>query len=154
MKYFNWLHFWQRRNMVHTRQILLEAQMALDVRDYPLVEALVVPYLLKHTDDTAAYMLLGRAALEQEKWPDALAIFGEVIEHNPSEPWVWALLGYAALNAGKYAIALSALQRARNENPQNEAILEALLTIAQRIDSPSLRTSVEKDIQELQVPAT
>src|SRR5687768_8580467 len=116
-----------------TRDALIRAEDALAIGDYESVEQLLVPYLSEQPDNTQAYMLLGRAALFQEAWIEAIEIFWKVTEINPHEPWVWALLGYATLQAGQLKDSLATLQYARDLDPTNEAILECLLTLAQRI---------------------
>lgn len=122
------------------------ASTALNEHNYDEVIAVLLPYLVSHPHDLEAYMILGRAALDKEAWHEALAVFSEIAQRNPQQPWVWALYGYAALQLGQISLALPALQRARAESPDNQVILECLRTIAQRIDSSALRDSVERDL--------
>lgn len=140
---------WSGRREKKLQSVLDKAEAALADKKYDRVNTLVIPYLVHHAHDTRAYMLLGRAALEQQSWEEALVFFSEVVNHDPNHTWGWAMLGFTAMNAGKYTIALSCLQRARDQHPDNVAILESLLLIAQRIDSDALRKSVEKDLMKI-----
>lgn len=126
------------------------AEQELLSAHYDRVRQLLLPHLSRHPEDIEAYFLLGRAAIEQEAWPDALKIFAEAVRRKPHQQWVWAMYGYAALQAGRITIALTALQYARNQAPNNVAILECLLVIAQRIDSLALRQSIVRDLRRLQ----
>lgn len=140
---------WSTRKEKRIQHTLDKAETALNEKRYDRVQSLIIPYLVHHSRDTRAYMLLGRSALEQESWDDAMVFFSEVIHYDPNHKWGWAMLGFTAMKAGKYTIALSSLQRARDQHSDNVAILESLLLISQRIDSDALRKSVEKDLRRI-----
>ena len=140
---------WSDRREKKLQHVLDKAEDFLSKGDYNRANTLVIPYLVHHPSDTRAYMILGRAALEQESWDEAMIFFSEVVSHDQNHKWGWAMLGFTAMKAGKYTIALSCLQRARDQHPGNMAILESLLLIAQRIDSDALRKSVEKDLRRI-----
>lgn len=125
------------------------AEQELLAAHYDRVKQLLLPHVARNPDDIETYFLLGRAALEQEAWHEALRIFAAAVRRKPHQEWVWAMYGYAALQAGRITIALASLQYARNQTPNNLAILECLLVIAQRIDSPALRKSIVHDLRRL-----
>lgn len=129
--------------------ILASAQESLAAARYQQVEELLVPYLAEHTKDTAAYMVLGRAALGQESWQEALEIFEQVVRLNDREPEAHACLGFAAFKSGKFSLALQTLQRAQNDDPEDTATLEYLLAIAKHMDNRPLQRSVLERLIEL-----
>jgi tetratricopeptide (TPR) repeat protein len=132
---------------------LQTAHQALEDTDYKKAESILVPYLVKHTRDTAAYMMLGRAALGQENWTEAMEIFNQVLALNNKEKDVYALLGYAAYRCGKRTRALEALQRAQEIDPTNEEVLKHLLLIAHQMDNAALEHSIEEKLHNLHAQA-
>ena len=128
---------------------LEQARKAIGQQDYHEAEDILVAYIVKHTKDTDAYMLLGEAALGREDWQEAVEIFDQVLTWSPEQPGAHAGLGSAAYRAGKYSQALQALQRAHEFEPTNVAILNDLLSIAQKMDNPALQTSITAKLSEL-----
>lgn len=142
-----WIHRVSIR-VLGRRRVLHLAESSLEQGDLDYAAELLQPYLAS-SDAARACWLLGRVALERGKWDEALVYFGDSLRLNPDQQWGWALYGYAALQGGKIRLALMSLQYARHQDPTNVAILECLLTIAQRIDSEALRRSVEADLMKL-----
>jgi len=134
--------------MKRPHRILRLAQGAMARGKYMRVQSLATSYLLS-VQDAEAYLLLGRVALAQEAWEQALALFGEAVKHTPNHPWAWGLLGYAALRAKNYAVALPALQRARAQHPDDLVVLRSLLIIARKLGNTALRLSVRRDLMKL-----
>ena len=128
---------------------LEEAQEALSAKEYERAEDILVGYIVKHTKDTDAYMMLGEAALGREDWQEATEIFEQVVSWNPKQAGVHAGLGLAAYRAGRYSMALQALQRAHEFEPENVTILTDLLSIAKKMDIPALQHSINEKLQEL-----
>jgi TolA-binding protein len=132
---------------------LEQARVALESANYEQAEEILVPYIFKHTKDTAAYMLLGQVAMSREAWAEAMEIFEQVIKQDPQHPGGYAQFGIAAYRAGKITKALQALQRARDVEPGNQEVLQQLLIIAQRMDNRALQHSIEEEMETLETPA-
>lgn len=113
-------------------------------------EEMLIPYIVKHTKDCQAYMLLGKVAIAKGAWDEAMEVFQQVINLDPQVNDAQASLGYAALQKGKFTIALQALQRAHAADPENIQILDQLLDIARRLDNKVLQKSVLEQLIELQ----
>lgn len=128
---------------------LREAVAAISSQNYQQAEDVLVPYIVKHPKDTGAYMLLGRAALGKESWADAMEIFEQVVKWNRAEEGAYAGLGYAAYRAGRFTRALEALQRAYEADPHDEAVLDHLLSIAEKLDNPALQHSIHEKMEAL-----
>lgn len=131
---------------------LQRAQAALHDKDWQHAEDILVDYIVHHTKDTKAYMLLGRIATAKANWPEAMEIYEQVVSLRPSEPGAQAGLGTAAYNCGRYAKALAALQRAHEADPTNMAVLKNLLDIAHKMDNPALQHSIDVKLQDLSNP--
>lgn len=140
----------RQRKVVQKESAIIQARAALDHAAYDQAEDILVPYIVTHTRDTAAYMLLGEAAAGRHDWSEAMEIFEQVVNWNPRQTGVWAGLGTAAYRAGNYTRALQALQRAHESDPTNETILTDLLSIARKMDNPALQHSITEKIQALQ----
>ena len=113
-------------------------------------EEMLIPYIVKHTKDKEAYMLLGRVAIAKGAWEEAMEVFQQVVRLDPNLTDAQAGLGYAALQHGKFSIALQALQRAHKADPENVQIVEQLLNIARRLDNKVLQKSMLQELVELQ----
>jgi len=113
-------------------------------------EEMLIPYIVKHTKDKEAYMLLGRVAIAKGAWEEAMEVFQQVVRLDPNLTDAQAGLGYAALQQGKFSIALQALQRAHKADPENVQIVEQLLNIARRLDNKILQKSMLQELVELQ----
>lgn len=129
---------------------LQTAEQAIAAEEYKQAESILVPYIVKHTRDATAYMLLGRVAVGRKNWTEAIEIFDQVVALNPKEKDVYALLGLAAYRAGKVTRALQALQRAQEADPENEEILNHLLVIAHQMDNAALQNSIEEKLRHIQ----
>lgn len=129
---------------------LQQARDAISGKEYDQAEDLLIPYIVQHSKDVGAYMLLGKVALGKEHWEEALEIFEQVISMDESLKGARAGLGHAALKQGKMTLALSSLQRAHDENPEDTQVLQDLLTIAQRMDNKVLERSVREDMAKLE----
>lgn len=130
--------------------VLDQARDALGAQQFQHAEDILVEYIVKHTKDTNAYMLLGQAAVGRQDWQEAAEIFEQVIAWNPAQQGAYAGLGSSAYRAGRYSKALRALQRAHEADPDNLSILEDLLSIARKMDNPALQKSISEKITELQ----
>ena len=130
--------------------MLEQAREALSAHEYQHAEDILVEYIVKHTKDTNAYMLLGEAAVGREDWQEAAEIFEQVITWNPDQPRAYALLGLSACRAGRYSKALQALQRAHEADPEDVNILTDLLSIARKMDNPALQKSISEKINALE----
>lgn len=136
--------------------VLDQANAAIAAAAWEQAEELLVAYIVDHTKDARAYMLLGQVAAGQRNWPEAMEIFEQVTRIDSQEPGAWAALGEAAFACGKFTKALEALQRAHNVDRENVVVLRHLLTIAQRMDNRVLQQSVAQELAVLereQVPA-
>lgn len=133
---------------------LREAVTALEAADYSRVEDILIPYIVQHTKDTHAYILLGQAAMGKELWEEAVEVFQQVLKINPNQKGVYAALGSAALQGGKMTLALQSLQRANDEDPENKEVLRQLLVIAQRMDNKPLQHSVSEQLEEVDLAPT
>jgi tetratricopeptide (TPR) repeat protein len=132
---------------------LQRAQVALDSREYQHAEDILVDYIVQHTKDTKAYMLLGNIAMARSEWAECVEIFEQVMRLRPEEPGAQAGLGIAAYNLGRYAKALPALQRAHEEDPTNLTVLNDLLAIAKRMDNAALQHSIQVKLEGLETSA-
>ena len=128
---------------------LQQAAAAIAEAHYDRAEDILLPYIVKHTQDAKAYMLLGQSALRQQSWTEAVEIFQQVLKINEREVGAYAQLGSAALHAGRFTLALQSLQRAHDEEPGNLEVLKQLMTIAQRMDNNVLKRSVREKITAL-----
>lgn len=127
-----------------------QAITALQDQQYDQAEDILVPYIVQHSRDAKAYMLLGKAALGKQAWEEALEIFEQVLAIDDSLSGVRAVLGHAALKMGKMTLALSSLQRAHDEDPSDVQVLQDLLTIAQRMDNKVLERSVKENMSKIE----
>lgn len=130
--------------------ILEQVSDAIGAGQLEQAEEMLIPYIVKHTKDCQAYMLLGKVAIAKGAWNEAMEVFQQVIHLDPEVIDAQASLGYAALQQGKFTIALQALQRAHSADPENVQILEQLLNIACRLDNKVLQKSVLAQLIELQ----
>lgn len=128
---------------------LKKAYEALEEAQYNQAENILVPYIVKHSRDVAAYVLLGRVALAKQNWDEAVEIFEQVVALNPKEPGAQASLGFAAYRAGKLSKSLQALQRACEEDPHNKEVLKHLLLLARRMDNRGLQHSIQEKLETL-----
>jgi len=128
---------------------LQEAKMALEAKQYQQVEDIMLPYIVQHTQDTNAYMLLGHAAFGNKSWDEAVEIFEQVEKMNTAQEGLKAAKGRTALRCGKITLALETLQRAHDDEPENKEVLEDLITIAQRMDNDALKKSAEEQLTQL-----
>jgi len=130
------------------------AQEALSNQRYQEVENILVPYIMKNTKNVQAYMILGQSALKQENWDEAVEIFRQIIVLSPQEPGAQGFLGQAIFRVGHYGQALPHLQRALDETPEDEEVLQALLKIARTMDNQPLLKSTQAKLLALKsVPA-
>lgn len=127
-----------------------QANVAIAAAQYQRAEEILVSYIVDHTRDVRAYMLLGQAAAGRKNWLEAMEIFEQVTRLNAQEPGVWSALGEAALASGKFTKALEALQRAHDADRGNVTVLRQLLAIAQRMDNRVLRESVQEELTVLE----
>ncbi|MBI3256087.1 MAG: tetratricopeptide repeat protein [Candidatus Andersenbacteria bacterium] len=130
--------------------ILEQVSDAIGAGQLEQAEEMLIPYIVKHTKDCQAYMLLGKVAIAKGAWREAMEVFEQVIHLDPEIVDAQASLGYAALQQGKFTIALQALQRAHRSEPENVQILDQLLNIARRLDNKVLQKSVLAQLIELQ----
>ncbi len=128
---------------------LSRARAVLQEKKYDQAEDILIPYIVQHSKDAQAYLLLGQAALGQEAWEEAIEIFQQVFKIDSSQPGIYALLGRAAFEARKFTLAIQSLQRAHDEDPANADVLQMLLVIAQLMDNKILEKSVRSDLAEL-----
>jgi tetratricopeptide (TPR) repeat protein len=129
---------------------LRSAQEALGNSEYQKAEDILVTYIVKHTKDTDAYMLLGQVALGRGDWEGAIEIFEQVVNWSAKQEGAYAALGHAAYKAGHFKQSLVALQRAREAEPGNSAVLQELLDIAQKMDNRALQHSLQEDLEQVQ----
>jgi tetratricopeptide (TPR) repeat protein len=129
---------------------LQRAKQALKEAKYDEVEDILLPYIVQHSADTKAYMLLGNAAVAREQWGEAVEIFKQVTKLDNTIIEAYAELGKAAQKDGQLTTAIESLQKAHNENPGDIEVLEALLKIAKHMDNRVLRSSVEEKLQHLE----
>jgi tetratricopeptide (TPR) repeat protein len=125
------------------------AEQALEAHEYLKAENILVPYIVHHAKDTQAYILLGQAAIGREAWEEAMEIFEQVIQWDADSKGAYASLGYAAYRAGRLTRALQALQRAHEAEPNNDRVLQQLLSIAQRLDNRALQHSISEKLEAL-----
>lgn len=130
--------------------ILQQVGDAIEAGQLERAEEMLVPYIVKHTKDCEAYMLLGKVAVAKGSWEEAMEVFQQVVHINPDLTDAQASLGYAALQQGRFTVALQALQRAHAADPENLKILEQILNIAKRLDNKVLQKSVLQQVIELQ----
>jgi tetratricopeptide (TPR) repeat protein len=140
-----------RRNHAPKKKIspLQRAQAALQDKDYQHAEDILVDYIVHHTKDAKAYMLLGNVAMAKANWSEGVEIFEQVVALRPHEPGAQAGLGIAAYNLGRYGRALQALQRAHEEDPTDLTVLTDLLAIAKKMDNPALQRSIQAKLREI-----
>lgn len=129
---------------------LQAAAEALEQLQTKRAEDLLVPYIVKHPKDTAAYMMLGKAAISRHAWTEATEIFEQVIKLKPETEGCYAALGQAALEAGNLTKAIETLQRAHDQNPQNVFVIKCLLQIARRMDNRPMQQSLNLELQQLE----
>lgn len=137
----------QQKHQKHSP--IQEARSALEHSNLDEAEDVLVPYIIRHAHDSAAYLLLGGVAERRGDWQEAVEIYQQVLKINRSQHGVRAALGHAAFKAGKLTLALQSLQKAHDEDPTNILILEELLKIAQRMDNRVLKQSFEQKIASL-----
>ncbi|MEX1112747.1 MAG: hypothetical protein WEC84_04760 [Candidatus Andersenbacteria bacterium] len=130
-----------------------EAAEAIHAEQYEKAEDILVPYIVQHSREAKAYMLLGKAALGREAWEEAMEIFEQVLNIDDAQKGARAGLGHAALKIGKMTVALSSLQRAHDEDGGDPQVLQDLLTIAQRMDNKVLARSVKEDLAKIEFDA-
>lgn len=135
------------------KTILEKATEALGKKDFDSVEDILIPHIMKHSTDTKAYMLLGKAAIGKESWDEAMEIFQQVIKIDKNIADAYADLGHAALNAGKFTLAIQSLQHARDMDAGNIRIREELLFIARRMDNKVVEKGVLEELEELKEKA-
>ena len=133
---------------------LAQARNAIQEAEYDKAEDILIPYIVQHSRDAKAYMLLGRAALGRSAYDEAIEIFQQVLKINPDQKGVHAGIGRAALSKGKMTLALQSLQRAHDQDPANKEVLKDLLTIAKRMDNRVLQASVKEQLAELKAAKT
>lgn len=121
---------------------LESAETAVEQGHFSAAEDMLVPFIAKHPDSVPAYILLGRAAIGQHAWEEAIEIFDQVLRVDPAAREAYAWLGRAALKAGRLTRALEALQRALDADPANTRVLKDLLTLAQHMDNKILQKTV------------
>lgn len=139
-----------KRNLlqrVKKKSIIAAANEAIGAHDLQRAEDLLVDHIVKHTKDTKAYILLGQVALARKSWAEAAEIFEQVLQWQPNAPGIQSQLGSAAFHAGQLTKALQALQRAHDEEPDNQIILQQLLMIARNMDNPALQSSITKKLK-------
>ncbi len=132
---------------------LEQAEELVAAQKFEAAEDILVPHIMKHSSDTKAYMLLGKAAIGKESWDEAMEIFQQVIKLDKGMVDAYADLGHAALNAGKFTLAIQSLQHARNMDANNIRIREELLIIARRMDNKVVERGVLEELQELKEKA-
>ena len=135
------------------KTVIEKAQDALAAKEYDRVEDVLLPHIMKHSADTQAYMLLGKAAIGKESWDEAMEIFQQVIKIDKNLCDAYADLGHAALNAGKFTLAIQSLQHARDMDANNIRIREELLFIARRMDNKVVEKGVLEELEELKEKA-
>lgn len=128
---------------------LKQAAVCLKESQYDKAEDILLPYIVRHSRDTNAYMLLGRSALGRGDWTEAIEIFQQVRAIDEKTSRLFSSLGTAAFKAGRFTLAVEALQKARDFEPNNISVREQLLKIAQRMDNEVLRRSVQEELGEL-----
>lgn len=128
---------------------LEKAADAMEKKDYETAEDILVTYIMKHSSDTKAYIMLGRTAIGKEAWDEAIEIFQQVIKLDNSIVDAYAELGHAALNIGKFTLAIQSLQHARDMDAKNIRIREELLFIARRMDNKVVEKGVLEELAEL-----
>lgn len=128
---------------------LTQASVCLKEKKFKKAEDILLPYIVQHTRDVKAYMLLGRSAIGRGDWDEALDAYRQVKAIDETVPGLHAELGAAALKSGKMTLAVESLQRARDEEPQNVSIRKQLLSIAQRMDNKVLERSVLEELSQL-----
>jgi tetratricopeptide (TPR) repeat protein len=138
-----------RRRSGQEQDPVKEAEIAIEQKNYSQAESILVPYIVKHTTDRRAYMLLGEAALGRGDSSEAIEIYQQLLEWNPHQRGAHIGLGRAAFQAGRYTQALEALQQAYNDDPANRLALELSLNIAKKLDNPALQHSYEEKLAEL-----
>lgn len=139
----------KRAKKEDSKSAMVRAAAALAAGRLSEVEDILVPYLAEHSDDKHAYMILGRAAVMQNNWDEAIEIFQQVIKIDDGTKGAQAYLGHAALQSGHLTLALQSLQRAHEQEPDNIDVLKNLLKIAQRQDNKVLKKVVVGQLKEL-----
>ncbi len=130
-----------------------KAADAIEKKQYEQAEDILIAHIMKHSSDTDAYMMLGRAAIGKEAWEEAIEIFQQVIKLDSTIVDAYAELGHAALNAGKFTLAIQSLQHARDMDAKNIRIREELLFIARRMDNKVVEKGVLEELAELKQEA-
>ncbi|MEK7499073.1 MAG: hypothetical protein AAB649_00515, partial [Patescibacteria group bacterium] len=128
------------------KSVLDQAAEALANNDFEAAEDILIPHIMKHSGDTKAYMLLGKAAIGKESWDEAMEIFQQVIKIDKGLVDAYSDLGHAALNAGKFTLAIQSLQHARDMDASNIRIREELLFIARRMDNKVVEKGVLEEL--------
>ncbi|MDP3996913.1 MAG: tetratricopeptide repeat protein [bacterium] len=131
-----------------------DAKEAISAHDYQRAEDILIPYIVKNTKDTGAYLLLGQMALERGDWEEAIEIFEQLVNWGLKPKGAYAGLGLAACRAGHFSQAIRALQKAHEEEPENVQILQNLLSIAKKMDNQALQHSIAVKLETLQETAT
>ncbi len=139
-----------RRKKEDIGATLEEARAALGAKQYQRAEDILLPYIVQHSKDANAYMLLCQVALAQSSWDEAYEICEQIERMNADQPGLKAAKGKAAFHTGKMTVALQTLQRAHDDDPENKDILRDLITIAQRMDNPALRESAQEQLSQIE----
>jgi tetratricopeptide (TPR) repeat protein len=141
--------FFKKEQGAGNSSILEQAKKALEQDQAKKVENILVPYIVKHPKDTAAYMMLGKAAICRKDWTEAAEIFEQVTRIRPETKGCYAALGEAAYEAGNLTKAIEALQRAHDQNPQDIAVIKRLIKIATRLDNQPMQRSLTEELKTL-----
>jgi Flp pilus assembly protein TadD len=132
------------------KSALEQAKEALAQAEVQKVEDILVPYIVEHPKDMAAYMMLGKAAISLENWTEAAEIFEQVTHMKPETKGCYAALGEAAYESGNLTKAIEALQRAHDQNPKDVRVIKRLIKIAGRLDNQPMERSLVEELETLE----
>jgi Flp pilus assembly protein TadD len=99
-----------------------------------------------------AHDQLGRVLLQQKKYAEAEAEFGEILQLNPSNASAHTCLGYALAAQGKYADAEAEYSNALMLKPDDADISQALALIRLKAESEKKLASLYDALKILPTP--
>src|SRR5208283_2490412 len=99
-----------------------------------------------------AHDQLGRVLLQQKKYAEAEAEFGEILQLNPSNASAHTCLGYALAAQGKYADAEAEYSNALMLKPDDAVISQALALTRLKAESEKKLASLYDALKILPTP--
>lgn len=77
-----------------------------------------------------------RALIQQERYPECLALIGEILRHEPDRPEIWALRAQCLLALERFEAAISVIEQARRLGCADAGMLALLGDLYLRRDQP------------------